>query len=154
MPTKETLQMSSCFLRLGGKPITPTGDASESFTNGNGNAAHLSNNHHPTENGATTVVDGATKTEVSLESLQRSTNFTINSIQFTLFQASQLQSTQNGGQNGTKSPQKPDMATKKTNGDSAPQTQISNQVIPGPQSASHVVIDDKKKKKCTCCVIQ
>ena len=34
------------------------------------------------------------------------------------------------------------------------QTQISNQVIPGPQSASHVIIDDKKKKKCTSCVIQ
>uniref|UniRef100_A0A8W7NYE9 Uncharacterized protein n=1 Tax=Anopheles coluzzii TaxID=1518534 RepID=A0A8W7NYE9_ANOCL len=33
-------------------------------------------------------------------------------------------------------------------------TPISNQVIPGPQSASHVVIDEKKKKKCTCCVIQ
>lgn len=66
MPVKESLQTSSSFLlRIGGKPITPTGDASESFTNGNGNAAHLSNNHHPTENGATTVVDGATKTEVS-----------------------------------------------------------------------------------------
>ncbi|EDS26230.1 conserved hypothetical protein [Culex quinquefasciatus] len=31
---------------------------------------------------------------------------------------------------------------------------VSNQVIPGPQSASHVVIDEKKKKKCACCVIQ
>lgn len=58
---------------------------------------------------------------------------------------SQVQSTKNG----FKSPQKD-----KKNGDAAPQTQISNQVMPGPQSASHVVIDDKKKKKCTCCVIQ
>ncbi|XP_031627522.1 uncharacterized protein LOC116343545 [Contarinia nasturtii] len=36
----------------------------------------------------------------------------------------------------------------------AQNTQISNSVVPGPQSASHVVVDDKKKKKCTCCVIQ
>jgi len=60
-------------------------------------------------------------------------------------EVSQVQSTKNG----FKSPQKD-----KKNGDAAPQTQISNQVMPGPQSASHVVIDDKKKKKCTCCVIQ
>lgn len=50
--------------------------------------------------------------------------------------------------NGTKSPQK--LGDKK-NGDSS---QVSNQIIPGPQSASHVVIDEKKKKKCACCVIQ
>lgn len=53
-------------------------------------------------------------------------------------------------QNGTKSPQ----TEKKNGGATQPNTQISNQVVPGPQSASHVVIDDKKKKKCTCCVIQ
>uniref|UniRef100_A0A182QZD7 Uncharacterized protein n=1 Tax=Anopheles farauti TaxID=69004 RepID=A0A182QZD7_9DIPT len=39
-------------------------------------------------------------------------------------------------------------------GNNSSTTPISNQVIPGPQSASHVVIDEKKKKKCTCCVIQ
>lgn len=36
----------------------------------------------------------------------------------------------------------------------AQNTQVSNAVVPGPQSASHVVVEDKKKKKCTCCVIQ
>jgi hypothetical protein len=79
-----------------------------------------------TENG-TTVVDGATKVD-----------------------ASQLQT----AQNGTKSPQKT-----QTNGDVTqtaenPQTEVSNQVIEGPQQASHVVIDEKKKKNCRCCVIQ
>ncbi|KAL7030239.1 hypothetical protein ACKWTF_006585 [Chironomus riparius] len=56
-------------------------------------------------------------------------------------------------QNGTKSPQK----TTTVNGDAtkdAPQTQVSNQTVPGPQSASHVVIDEKKKKGRACCVIQ
>lgn len=40
------------------------------------------------------------------------------------------------------------------NGATQSNTQVSNSVIPGPQSASHVVVDEKKKKKCTCCVIQ
>lgn len=48
---------------------------------------------------------------------------------------------------GTKSPQ-----AEKKNG--ASNTQVSNSVVPGPQSASHVVVEEKKKKKCTCCVIQ
>ncbi|CAD7078315.1 unnamed protein product [Hermetia illucens] len=117
----------------GGKPITPTGDASHSIANGN---AQKDTGNHAIENG-TAVIDGATKTEVS-----------------------HVQSTP--AQNGTKSPQqnsKTMSATgNKANGDTktqtAPQTQVSNQVIPGPISASHVVIEDKKKKKCTCCVIQ
>lgn len=40
------------------------------------------------------------------------------------------------------------------NGATQSNTQVSNSVIPGPQSANHVVVDEKKKKKCTCCVIQ
>uniref|UniRef100_A0A0K8TPJ6 Uncharacterized protein n=1 Tax=Tabanus bromius TaxID=304241 RepID=A0A0K8TPJ6_TABBR len=116
----------------GGKPITPTSEVNQSIANGSAQK----DIGHTIENG-TAVVDGATKVEVS-----------------------QLQSTP--AQNGTKSPQgktttKPattgTVAGNKTNGDAkmtAPQTQI----IPGPISASHVVIDDKKKKKCTCCVIQ
>uniref|UniRef100_A0A8D8EWC7 (northern house mosquito) hypothetical protein n=1 Tax=Culex pipiens TaxID=7175 RepID=A0A8D8EWC7_CULPI len=124
----------------GGKPITPTGD--QSLLNGS-----APKDSSPTENGGSTVVDGvATKLE-----------------------STQLQSQQQP--NGTKSPQKggPDAATTTTaaspqkNGStpsaaaasqSPAQTQVSNQVIPGPQSASHVVIDEKKKKKCACCVIQ
>uniref|UniRef100_A0A8D8EW98 (northern house mosquito) hypothetical protein n=1 Tax=Culex pipiens TaxID=7175 RepID=A0A8D8EW98_CULPI len=123
----------------GGKPITPTGD--QSLLNGS-----APKDSSPTENGGSTVVDGvATKLE-----------------------STQLQSQQ---PNGTKSPQKggPDAAATTTaaspqkNGStpsaaaasqSPAQTQVSNQVIPGPQSASHVVIDEKKKKKCACCVIQ
>uniref|UniRef100_A0A1B0CZ89 Uncharacterized protein n=1 Tax=Phlebotomus papatasi TaxID=29031 RepID=A0A1B0CZ89_PHLPP len=70
------------------------------------------------------VVDGVTKSE-----------------------ASQL----NASLNGTKSPQK-SKDKSSTNGDATNVTQT--QVVPGPQSASHVVIEDKKKKKCTCCVIQ
>lgn len=51
--------------------------------------------------------------------------------------------------------QSPSTGTDKKNGDSnQPNTQISNSVAPGPQSASHVVVEEKKKKKCTCCVIQ
>ncbi|XP_055634067.1 uncharacterized protein LOC129774361 [Toxorhynchites rutilus septentrionalis] len=137
----------------GGKPITPTGD--QSLLNGSA----PKDSSHPVENGGTTVVDGvATKLE-----------------------STQLQSSQ---PNGTKSPQKdgPDATTTTVGGNAIPtpqkngtaptqqqqqqqnatsqpqtkanQTQISNQVIPGPQSASHVVIDEKKKKKCACCVIQ
>lgn len=127
----------------GGKPITPTGD--QTLLNG---SAPKDSSNGPTENGGSTVVDGvATKLE-----------------------STQLQSQQ---PNGTKSPQKGDQAAAPTtaaspqkNGSTPAgaaasqspattnQTQVSNQVIPGPQSASHVVIDEKKKKKCACCVIQ
>ncbi|CAO1382298.1 unnamed protein product [Diamesa tonsa] len=103
----------------GGKPITPTGDLN--LLNGNG--------LHEDMNG-TTVVDGATKQEVS-----------------------PLLSQQNGTK--TTSPQKGNPL----NGDATqttqqPQTQVANQTIAGPQAASHVVIDEKKKKSCKCCVIQ
>lgn len=121
----------------GGKPITPTGD--QSLLNG----SLPKDSSHPTENGGSTVVDGVS----------------------TKLESTQLQSQPQA--NGTKSPQK-DAATTavaaspqkngSTGAAAAPaspaQTQVSNQVIPGPQSASHVVIDEKKKKKCACCVIQ
>ncbi|ETN67816.1 hypothetical protein AND_000355 [Anopheles darlingi] len=136
----------------GGKPITPTGE--QSLVNGGANATDGSSHIDAEANAPTAVLDGAvTKAE-----------------------AAQLQSTQ---QNGTKSPHKgatgagspaaarngatettgAAAATTVVDGGSGPggaigQTPISNQVIPGPQSASHVVIDEKKKKKCTCCVIQ
>ncbi|KAL5276468.1 hypothetical protein ACFFRR_001973 [Megaselia abdita] len=77
------------------------------------------------ENG-NAVVDGATKLNVS-----------------------QSQS----AQNGTNSPQKRQQGTAAaTNGTST--AEVSNKVVPGPTSASHVVIEEKKKKKCACCVIQ
>lgn len=64
-------------------------------------------------------------------------------------------------QNGSKSPHKTaEPASTNGNGTdsgtgAAGQTQISSRVVvPGPQSATHVIVDDKKKKKCACCVIQ
>uniref|UniRef100_A0A182J0H0 Uncharacterized protein n=1 Tax=Anopheles atroparvus TaxID=41427 RepID=A0A182J0H0_ANOAO len=130
----------------GGKPITPTGD--QSLVNGS-----TPKDSHSTDDPGATVVDGvATKLE-----------------------SAQLQASQ---QNGTKSPHKapaggtePSVVAKNgtsttaapapgtdgsasANKNTSNTTPISNQVIPGPQSASHVVIDEKKKKKCTCCVIQ
>lgn len=124
----------------GGKPITPTGDAEQTVLNGA---------THTIENG-TAVVDGAVKSEVcyNCEMIENLISKGNNSG-FLWLQATQLQATQNG----TKSPQKP-INDKKNNDSAAPQTQILNQVIPGPQSANHVVIEEKKKKKCTCCVIQ
>jgi hypothetical protein len=59
--------------------------------------------------------------------------------------------------NGTKSPQKAAAAAANggtTKDASQTQTQVSNQTVPGPQSASHVVLDEKKKKGRACCVIQ
>ncbi|XP_058063775.1 mediator of RNA polymerase II transcription subunit 1.1 [Anopheles bellator] len=127
----------------GGKPITPTGD--QSLVNGDGVVDGEGTDPTDSHNdGGTTIVDGVVTKDESV----------------------QLQSSQ---QNGTKSPHKTrgasgggsavgSPATKNgaptADGGAMAQTPISNQVIPGPQSASHVVIDEKKKKKCTCCVIQ
>jgi len=77
------------------------------------------------EANGTTVVDGATKLEAS--PLLNQPNGT----------KSPLKSAPNGG------PSK------------EPQPQVSNQTVPGPQSASCVVIDEKKKKGSKkCCVVQ
>lgn len=127
---------------VGGKPITPTGDQlGEYYTNGN--ATH--ENGHSNDK---SIIDGATKIDVSVFWRRR---FYINN-NYIFSQTTQLQSAPPNG----KSPLKGDSTATKTNGDhtNAGQTQISNQVVPGPQSATHVLVDDKKKKKCTCCVIQ
>ncbi|XP_055844976.1 uncharacterized protein DDB_G0283357 [Episyrphus balteatus] len=117
----------------GGKPITPTGDINHAISNGS-----AQKESHSIENG-TAVVDGATKIQVA-----------------------QSQS----AQNGTHSPQLRPATTTTTTTSASPangvsdtngtttQTQVSNKVVPGPTSASHVVIDDKKNKKKGCCVIQ
>lgn len=102
------------------------------------------------------MVDGVTKLDVSTSNSLFQTQ---PHLTWFLLQASQLQSTQ---KNGTKSPQKlissplknGNGATTNTPSTATNNNQISNQVIPGPQSVSHVVIDEKKKKKCHCCVIQ
>ncbi|XP_055909269.1 putative uncharacterized protein DDB_G0274535 [Eupeodes corollae] len=118
----------------GGKPITPTSDINHAISNGS-----AQKESHSIENG-TAVVDGATKIQVA--------------------------QSQSAAQNGTHSPQlrpatttttatsaSPANGVSDTNG-STTQTQVSNKVVPGPTSASHVVIDDKKNKKKGCCVIQ
>lgn len=140
----------------GGKPITPTGDQ----TLLNGSASKDSS--HPTENGGSTVVDGvATKLEsTQLQSQQP------NGTKSPQKGGPDVTTTGGGGgapgAGGVPSPQKNGSTTTPASQQkqhasqpsAANQTQISNQVIPGPQSASHVVIDEKKKKKCACCVIQ
>lgn len=57
-------------------------------------------------------------------------------------------------QNGTKSHQNKTENVNREPSKNISQTQVSKQIVPGPTSASHVVIENKKKKKCTCCVIQ
>ncbi|XP_021694030.1 uncharacterized protein LOC5578392 isoform X2 [Aedes aegypti] len=127
----------------GGKPITPTGD--QNLLNGSA----PKDSSHPAENGGSTVVDGVA-TKLDAAQLQSQPNGT--------------KSPQKGGAGGggDASPHKngstgPAQGTP-SQGGAAPQTTtttpVSNQVIAGPQSATHVVIDEKKKKKCACCVIQ
>ncbi|XP_055525971.1 uncharacterized protein LOC129718848 [Wyeomyia smithii] len=129
----------------GGKPITPTGDQSLL----NGSAPKDNSSDYPTENGGSTVVDGvATKLEsTQLQSSQQQPNGTKSSPQ--KGGAGDKNTGATAAQTAT-SPQK----NGATGQQQQQQTQVSNQVIPGPQSASHVVIDEKKKKKCACCVIQ
>lgn len=78
------------------------------------------------------------------------TFFLFNFCSLNSFQASPLLTQQNG----TKSPQKGATATNGDANKDPSQPQVSNQTVPGPQSASHVVIDEKKKKGRACCVIQ
>lgn len=44
--------------------------------------------------------------------------------------------------------------SKSLDGSKVAPVQISNQVLPGPTSASHVVIGEKKTKKRACCILQ
>ncbi|KAH8292691.1 hypothetical protein KR018_002752, partial [Drosophila ironensis] len=109
----------------GGKPITPTEDR----TIGNG-SAHAEDNY----NGGAAIGESVTKTNISqnLATAQNGTNSHAGG-------RSAAEQSNNGaaGNNGV------------TN-----LGQVSKQVVPGPASASHVVIDEKKAKKRGCCVIQ
>jgi len=58
---------------------------------------------------------------------------------------------QQTAQNGTNKVQQ---TTKSSEAGTTSLAQVSKQVVPGPTSASHVVIDEKKNKKKGCCVIQ
>lgn len=136
------LKLINCCI-TGGKPITPN-DIHDSLLNGNTQI-----NGHSPENGALT--ETVTKTEVNLPwiqiqfTLEVDSNFSFVSILLE-YQVSQNQQSPSTGN---------DKTIEKKNGDAnQSNTQISNSVVPGPQSASHVVVEEKKKKKCTCCVIQ
>ncbi|KAH8396039.1 hypothetical protein KR222_002272, partial [Zaprionus bogoriensis] len=138
------LALFNCLLwlsRTGGKPITPTEDR----TIGNGNAQHGDDNC----NGASTAIgESVTKTNLS-----------------------QNQATAQNGTNshGSKGPGSAGAAGAAAGGGGGAAAaggkgesnngvtslaQVSKQVVPGPTSASHVVIDEKKNKKKGCCVVQ
>lgn len=128
----------SCL--IGGKPITPN-DINDSLLNGNTQI-----NGHSPENGALT--ETVTKTEVIQQQI---ISFHLELVLISLFVLFEYQVSQNQQSPSTGN----DKTIDKKNGDAnQSNTQISNSVVPGPQSASHVVVEEKKKKKCTCCVIQ
>ncbi|XP_013103748.1 WD repeat-containing protein DDB_G0292056 [Stomoxys calcitrans] len=110
----------------GGKPITPTED--NAIANGKSQSNGTSN--------GTVVTEDITKSNVSQnQSAQNGTH----RVQPTAAAA--------GGGGGA--------AAKPTENNGVTSlAQVSKQVVPGPTSASHVVIDEKKNKKKGCCVIQ
>ncbi|XP_034657952.1 serine/threonine-protein kinase phg2 isoform X1 [Drosophila subobscura] len=122
----------------GGKPITPTEDR----TIGNGSAQHADDNC----NGGTAVGESVTRSNLSQNqaTAQNGTNS----------HASKLATVGNataGGGGGVGRVE--GQSNSSTNGVTA-LGQVSKQVVPGPTSASHVVIDEKKGKKKGCCVVQ
>lgn len=122
----------------GGKPITPTGD--QNLLNGSA----PKDSSHPAENGGSTVVDGVA-TKLDAAQLQSQPNGTKSPQKGGAAATADGSPHKNGGSQGATAV--PSQTTSTT-------TPVSNQVIAGPQSATHVVIDEKKKKKCACCVIQ
>ncbi|XP_043659617.1 serine/threonine-protein kinase phg2 isoform X1 [Drosophila teissieri] len=119
----------------GGKPITPT----EERTIGNGSAQHADDNC----NGGTAIGESVTKSNLSqnLATAQNGTNShasaTADAGAGKAATATELSGGNGNGNNGVTS-----------------LGQVSKQVVPGPTSASHVVIDEKKNKKKGCCVLQ
>ncbi|XP_023298533.2 J domain-containing protein DDB_G0295729 [Lucilia cuprina] len=111
----------------GGKPITPT----EEHAIGNGKSQT-----NGTAGNGTVVTEDITKSNVSPnQSAQNGTNGTHRIPTST--------ATTGGG------------AVKPAeNKGVTSSAQVSKQVVPGPTSASHVVIDEKKNKKKGCCVVQ
>ncbi|KAH8266005.1 hypothetical protein KR026_010837, partial [Drosophila bipectinata] len=117
----------------GGKPITPTEDR----TIGNG-SAHADDNC----NGGTVIGESVTKTNLSQNqaTAQNGTNSHAGKLEAGDKSATSADQS-NGGGGGA-------------NNGVTNLGQVSKQVVPGPTSASHVVIDEKKNKKKGCCVIQ
>lgn len=108
----------------GGKPITPT----EDHAIGNGKSQT-----NGTGNG-TVVTEDITKSNVSQnQSAQNGTNGS-HRVQSSTVTSGAVKPAENKGVTSS--------------------AQVSKQVVPGPTSASHVVIDEKKNKKKGCCVVQ
>ncbi|KAH8289520.1 hypothetical protein KR054_006664 [Drosophila jambulina] len=122
----------------GGQPITPTEDR----TIGNGSTAQ-----HPDDNcngGGAAIGESVTKTNLSqnLATAQNGTNS----------HASATAADAGAGKAGKASDQ---LTSGGGNNNGVTSLgQVSKQVVPGPISASHVVIDEKKSKKKGCCVVQ
>ncbi|XP_017045811.1 serine/threonine-protein kinase phg2 [Drosophila ficusphila] len=115
----------------GGKPITPT----EERTIGNGSAQHADDNC----NGGAAIGESVTKSNLSqnLATAQNGTNSHASASADAGAGKAATATELSGGNNGVTS-----------------LGQVSKQVVPGPTSASHVVIDEKKNKKKGCCVLQ
>ncbi|KAH8265174.1 hypothetical protein KR044_011595 [Drosophila immigrans] len=153
-----TSSLTSISLPLlsGGKPITPTEDR----TIGNGNAQHGDDNC----NDATTAI-GESVTKTNLSQNQATAQNGTNSHGGKVAEGSQGGGV--GGAAGGKSTAANGGNGKTGGGGGAggggggesnngvtSLAQVSKQVVPGPTSASHVVIDEKKNKKKGCCVVQ
>ncbi|XP_017850224.1 uncharacterized protein LOC108605157 isoform X2 [Drosophila busckii] len=120
----------------GGKPITPTEDR----TIGNGNAQHGDENNC---NGASTVVgESVTKTNLSQNQATAQNGTNSHGSKGATGGVATSTAAGGGGKGG------------ESNNGVTSQAQVSKQVVPGPTSASHVVIDEKKNKKKGCCVLQ
>nr|NP_572801.2 uncharacterized protein Dmel_CG42258, isoform C [Drosophila melanogaster]AAF48165.2 uncharacterized protein Dmel_CG42258, isoform C [Drosophila melanogaster] len=117
----------------GGKPITPT----EERTIGNGSAQHADDNC----NGGTAIGESVIKSNLSqnLATAQNGTN-------------SHASATADAG--AGKAATATELSGGTGNNGVTSLGQVSKQVVPGPTSASHVVIDEKKNKKKGCCVLQ
>ncbi|XP_030378020.1 uncharacterized protein LOC115626716 isoform X2 [Scaptodrosophila lebanonensis] len=118
----------------GGKPITPTEDR----TIGNGSAQHGDDNCN-----GTAIGESVTKTNISQnQAAQNGTNSHGSKVAGSSSSTATAATTVGGGGK-----------TESNNGVTS-LAQVSKQVVPGPTSASHVVIDEKKNKKKGCCVVQ
>ncbi|XP_037723581.1 A-agglutinin anchorage subunit isoform X1 [Drosophila subpulchrella] len=121
----------------GGKPITPT----EERTIGNGSAQHADDNC----NGGAAIGESVTRSNLSqnLATAQNGTN-------------SHASASADAGAGKAATATELSGGTGTGNGNNGVTSlgQVSKQVVPGPTSASHVVIDEKKNKKKGCCVVQ
>ncbi|XP_033169280.1 probable serine/threonine-protein kinase nek3 isoform X1 [Drosophila mauritiana] len=140
----------------GGKPITPT----EERTIGNGSAQHADDNC----NGGTAIGESVIKSNVSWDIGYLSLCAHLTKALCHYLQLSQNLATAQNGTNSHASATadagagKAATATELSGGTGnngvTSLGQVSKQVVPGPTSASHVVIDEKKNKKKGCCVLQ